>query len=86
MENLACSLNNLWYKIVSRSVIDEAPFDPLPSVGAALTGATYALLNRAAAAATSTAVAINFGSLTFKSSSDAAAFSSTTKTWTVGDI
>jgi hypothetical protein len=47
---------------------------------------TYTLKNRGAATATASAVTMNFGGLTFVSSSNTTAFSSTTKTWTVGDL
>jgi hypothetical protein len=47
---------------------------------------TYTLRNRGAATATASTVVINFGGMTFVSASTPTAFSSTTKTWTVGDL
>jgi uncharacterized protein (DUF2141 family) len=47
---------------------------------------TYTVKNRGSAAITAASVAINFGGLTFVSSSNTTAFNSTTKVWTVGPL
>jgi hypothetical protein len=47
---------------------------------------TYTLKNTGAATATAASVAVSFDGLTFVSASTPAAFSATTKTWTVGDL
>jgi uncharacterized repeat protein (TIGR01451 family) len=47
---------------------------------------TYTLRNRGSATATASTVVVNFGGLTFVSASTPAAFNTSTKTWTVGDL
>jgi hypothetical protein len=47
---------------------------------------TYTVRNRGSAPASAVSVLMNFGGLTFVSSSNTTAFSSTTKTWTVGTL
>src|SRR5205823_5556565 len=63
----------------------QTPVSAVTDVGGAVT-ITYTLTNRGSATATAASVLVNFGGLDFMSASMAAAFNSTTRIWTVGDL
>ncbi|HJZ93263.1 MAG TPA: SdrD B-like domain-containing protein [Gemmataceae bacterium] len=66
-------------------VLRQSPGSMTINPGGTVT-VTFTLKNKGAAAATASKVVVNFGGLTFISTSTPAAFNATTKTWTVGDL